>query len=173
MLLQGLSTTSIIGINIFICAIWHFLVFVICITIKPSTFDYKRKCYQIKKWEKNGKWYDKKLKIKKWKDIIPQHIGKDGFSKRHMESLSIDYIELFILETCRGEWNHKLCLFYSLFSIIINPPLYGFIFGILTLTFNLACIAIQRYNRIRLTKVKNKTTREFQRKNKLQTDAGI
>ena len=173
LLLKDLHSLSIIGINIFICALWHFLIFVICITIDDSFFDYKKACYKQKKWENNGKWYDKTLKIKKWKNVIPQHIGKDGFSKRHFESLSIEYIDQFILETCRGEWNHKYCTIYSIIAIIISPFWYGLFLGLITFIFNLACIAIQRYNRIRLLKVKLRLTKDVTENNNLQYDSSL
>jgi len=154
LLLKNLSPISILLINILICAIWHLIIFILCITINKSVFNYKKTSYKIRSWEKNGKIYEKTFKIKKWKDLIPQHIGKNGFSKRHFESLSPDYINKFIFETCRAEWNHKYNCIYSLIAIIINPLLYGLFFSILTFIFNLACVLIQRYNRIRLLKIK-------------------
>lgn len=159
LLLKDLSSISILLINIILCAIWYLIVFILCISVKSSTFDYNRNCYQPKKWEKCGKMYEKVFKIKKWKDFIPQYIGKNGFSKRHWKSLSLGYVNEFIFETCRAEWNHKHCCFYSLVAIIINPLLYGLVFSVSTFAFNLACIMIQRYNRIRILKLKIKLTK--------------
>ena len=73
--------------------------------------------------KKNGKWYVKYLKIKLWKDLVPTHVGKQGFSKDHLdtEDLSIHYLDAFLLETCRGEWDHSLCAFCAVPVVIFNP----------------------------------------------------
>lgn len=155
-MLRGMDSFQIITINILMFTVWHFVVFIACILISPSAFDCKKQCYRPIDWEKSGKWYSTHLKIKKWKDLVPQHIGKHGFSKRHFESLSVEYIDEFIFETCRGEWNHKRCSLYAIIAIIINPFWYGVCFALMTLILNLACVAIQRYNRFRLINVKSR-----------------
>ena len=77
--------------NIAFVGAWHVVAFVLCVYGSPSWFDFRRKRYQMFKWEKNGKWYVKYLKIKLWKDLVPTHVGKQGFSKDHLdtEDLSI------------------------------------------------------------------------------------
>ena len=91
-------------INLLLGTIWHYATFFLCISIKIEHFDSKRARYQPRKWEKNGKWYADHLKINKWKDFLPQHIGKDGFSKDHLDDVSIEYLDEFILEkaSCNG-----------------------------------------------------------------------
>ena len=66
--------------NIAFVGAWHVVDFVLCVYGSPSWFDFRRKRYQMFKWEKNGKWYVKYLKIKLWKDLVPTHVGKQGFS---------------------------------------------------------------------------------------------
>ena len=76
--------------------------------------------YRTKDWEHNGRFYTKYLKIKKWKDYLPQYISKNGFSKRNLMSvtkLNVKYINNFILETCRAEWNHFVCCLYFVISV--------------------------------------------------------
>ncbi len=129
-------------------------------------FDHKRKIYQKKDWEKNGRWYKEKLKIHKWKDILPQHVGKDGFSKQHLQGTNIEYLNDFIFETCRGEWNHRVNSFFSVFALIfgilIKNPFVAIIVSTLNLLGNLPFVAIQRYNRTRLLTLKKR----IERKNK-------
>ena len=72
--------------NIAFVGAWHVVAFVLCVYGSPSWFDFRRKRYQMFKWEKNGKWYVKYLKIKLWKDLVPTHVGKQGFSKDHLDT---------------------------------------------------------------------------------------
>lgn len=146
-------------------ALWYFICFIACVYLNTSIFDYKKRRYQPFKWEENGKWYEKHLYIKKWKDKLPQHIGKDGFSKANFKSTSIEYIDEFIMETCRGEWNHSLNCFFIVIILAIIPSLISILFSILTLLINIPFIVIQRYNRFRLIKIKN-TKIQFELKNK-------
>ena len=151
--------------NIAFVGAWHVVAFVLCVYGSPSWFDFRRKRYQMFKWEKNGKWYVKYLKIKLWKDLVPTHVGKQGFSKDHLdtEDLSIHYLAAFLLETCRGEWDHSLCAFCAVPVVIFNPFPLGLIFGFLILLGNLPFVAIQRYNRIRLLTLRKRRVREMER----------
>ena len=85
---------------------WHVAVFLACVKIPTAFFDATKSRYLPKKWEKGGRWYRDNLKIQLWKDKLPQHIGKGGFSKAHLTDVSIEYLDEFIMETCRGEWMH-------------------------------------------------------------------
>ena len=75
--------------------------------------------------KKAARWYRDKLKINTWKDKVPQHVGKDGFSKSHITDVSIEYLDEFIMETCRGEWNHTTDTFCILFILIASPLSWG------------------------------------------------
>lgn len=155
-------------INIIICFLWHLCSFLLCVHLKGQVFDYNRKCYQPKKWEKNGKWYKEKLKINKWKDILPQHVGEGGFSKEHMQCTSVKYIDDFLYETCRGEFNHKNNAIFAFFIFWFNkiknfPKFISVIFCVCTLIANLPFLAIQRYNRFRLLKVRERLVKRKNR----------
>lgn len=155
-MIRNLSAIYIILIDLALAVLWHLLVLFACIYMPPKTFDYNRRMYKKRKWEQDGKWYSKYIKIGKWKDILPQRVGGDGFSKAHFTSTSKEYIDRFILETCRGEWNHKLNCLYGIPVLVISPIKYGAVFALLVLIGNLPFVAIQRYNRIRLLKIKDK-----------------
>lgn len=155
-------------INLLLGTIWHYATFFLCISIKIEHFNPKRARYQPRKWEKNGKWYADHLKINKWKDFLPQHIGKDGFSKDHLDDVSIEYLDEFILETCRGEWNHIANCCFAVVLFIINPFWTAFILTILLFLGNLPFAIIQRYNRFRLVKLKNTLIKKAERAKKLE-----
>ncbi len=150
-------------INLLIGAVWHYATFFLCVSINKKAFDAKRRMYQPHKWEKDGKFYNDVLKINKWKDFLPQHIGKDGFSKDHIDDLSIEYIDEFILETCRGEWNHTMNCLFGIVLLIINNFYMGIILTLLLLLGNLPFAVIQRYNRFRLQKLRKTLIRKQER----------
>lgn len=135
---------------------WDAVVFVVCKTLDKSHFNYNKYMYKIKYWEENGNYYRKRLNIKNWKDKLPQYISKKGFSKKNLGSLSLKYIDQFILETCRAEWAHKNCMWIAFVLLFINNFFAGITFFFLVLLINLPYVFIQRYNRIRLIKVKDK-----------------
>lgn len=142
--------------NLFFILAWDALICFFCKVINEKSFDFNKYIYRIKNWENNGKWYNDRLKIKKWKDCLPQYVSKDGFSKRNLADLSVKYIDQFILETCRGEWSHRKCIWIAVPIIFINRLSIGLLFLFFVLLINIPYICIQRYNRIRLIKIRNK-----------------
>lgn len=147
-------------INILLGAVWHYATFFLCVFKNTAAFSPERKMFQPHKWEKDGRFYADALKINKWKDSMPQHIGKDGFSKDHLDDISLDYIDRFIMETCRGEWNHKMnCLFFIIL-LIINNLWMGIFLSLCLFIGNLPFVFIQRYNRLRLQKLKKTLLRK-------------
>lgn len=161
-MLSNLNSTSIIIINFILMITWNLIILLTSVNIKSSFFDPAKFFYISQKWEKNGNFYIKKLHIRKWKDFLPQYVAKGGFSKRHLESdakFNQKYINVFIIETCRAEWNHFMCSMYLIISLFINSFRYALIFSIIPLIANIPFIAIQRYNRIRLKKLSQKCNR--------------
>lgn len=150
------SSFQIIITNILFIIIWNMIIFIFSINIDKKVLDPNRYLFKEKAWEKGGKFYTRTLYIKKWKDSLPQHIGKNGFSKRkliNISHLSKDYIQQFIFETCRAEWNHLMCCLYILISFLINSLNYAILFSFVSILTNVPFIFIQRYNRIRLNKL--------------------
>ena len=146
--------------DVMIVAAWHIVVFIACVKLPPSTFDASKSRYQPLSWEKGGRWYKDKLKINLWKDHLPQHIGKGGFSKEHFTDVSLEYLDQFILETCRGEWMHLSNCLCAVVIFLINPLLQGLLFAFVILLGNLPFAVIQRYNRFRIQTVRRKVIRD-------------
>lgn len=151
------TTIKYLIINTVLLMFWQFAILLFSKNINISFFDPAKKIYSQKNWEHNGKFYTSILHINLWKDHLPQHIGKDGFSKKILNkynNLSYEYINEFIHETCRAEWYHKCCLSGCILFLLINPIFtYKLLFFFLTIIINLPFILIQRYNRIRLNKL--------------------
>lgn len=147
-------------LNALLMCLWHYSMFLVCISIKLSHFNPEKPLFRAREWEENGKWYNRHLKVNEWKDCLPQHVGKNGFSKRHLTDVSPEYLDKFILETCRGEWDHWMCCLYFVISIFVNRFSYGILFGLIAIAINLPFIIIQRYNRFRLLILKKRILRE-------------
>ena len=167
-MLKGQSTLDAFFINFIFGVIWHYAILFICISLDDSVFYPDRRMYRCHKWEHGGKFYSDVLKINRWKDTLPQHIGKDGFSKEHIEDVSIEYIDRFILETCRGEWNHKMnCVFAVVLFGINGVTVVSVVLSVMTVAGNMPFAAIQRYNRFRLQKLRKTVLRKMERENKM------
>ncbi len=158
-MLKNLSFLNMFLWNIVIIGLWHLAVFLVCIKLPHSKFDPEKGRFAPKTWERHGRWYRDKLKIQAWKDKVPQHIGKDGFSKEHFKDVSIEYIDEFIFETCRGEWMHMKNLICAVITLVINPIIVGLVFSFLIMLANLPFAIIQRYNRFRLYTLRKKLLR--------------
>ena len=153
---------NILVINLLLGTVWHYAVFFLCVFIDTKHFDERKRMHLPEKWERGGKFYTNTLKIQKWKDALPQHIGKDGFSKDHLDGISVEYLDEFIMETCRGEWNHTANCALCLILMLLDPPPVSLIFAFLVFIGNLPFKLIQRYNRFRLQKLRRTIVRKTQ-----------
>jgi glycosyl-4,4'-diaponeurosporenoate acyltransferase len=112
--------------------------------------------------ERDGRWYERRLHIKAWKDIVPEAgalFGK-GFSKRRLMSGSIDHLHRFMIETRRAEVTHWIVLAIAPLFILWNPWGLAIVMCVYAVIANGPCIIIQRYNRGRLVRVIGRTTRQ-------------
>jgi glycosyl-4,4'-diaponeurosporenoate acyltransferase len=160
-MLKNLSFLNMLVWNLVLIGLWHLVVFLACTKSPNSRFDPEKGRYAAKPWEHGGRWYRDNLKIQLWKDRLPQHIGKDGFSKQHLTDLSVDYLDEFILETCRGEWMHLKNCICAILVLLINPLLVGVIASFFILLGNLPFAVVQRYNRFRLQVLRKRRLREM------------
>jgi glycosyl-4,4'-diaponeurosporenoate acyltransferase len=94
-------------------------------------------------------FYQKRLRIKKWKHRLPDGgswVG-DTFSKRRLVSRDQHYLNQFILETRRGEATHWTAIACCPIFFIWNPTIAWPIIIAVALALNLPCIITQRYNK--------------------------
>lgn len=121
--------------------------------LPKSCWNYEKKYFSVSK--KEVRFYEK-LKIRKWKDKVPE-LGKSaGFSKSNLQSLEVDYLKKFLYETCIGEILHLSGALFG-FTCLFFFPVKDFYFVlpivILNFVLNLLPCFIQRYNRARLSVV--------------------
>lgn len=107
------------------------------------------------KWEHNGKFYERVLRIKRWKDWLPDAAKwfGSGFAKGALSGTSRAYLERFARETWRSELCHWTAIACTPVFFLWNPLWGGLIVVVYALAANLPCILVQRYNRARLKTV--------------------
>ena len=82
---------------------------------------------------------------------------KRGYKKRHLEDLSEENLERFLLESCRAELTHWLVIsLFWVFGFFLPASATGLML-IIALLGNLPCIIPQRYNRPRVLKLLERT----------------
>ena len=111
--------------------------------------DHTKKVYQVSAKEK--KFYEK-LKIRLWKDKIPEIGHFTGFRKNKIaDPKSVEYVERFLMEACYGEVGHFYSLFLGFLILLLFPIHQTWLaisipVAIVNLLLNLPTIFVLRYN---------------------------
>ncbi len=105
-----------------------------------------------KSWERNGRFYEKVLAIKSWKDKLPDAAGwfHGGFPKANLRAAAPEFLARFLRETWRGELVHWLALLAVPLFCVWNPWWALLVNALYAVAANAPCILVQRYNRARL-----------------------
>ncbi len=121
---------------------------VFAIFINRDKLDENKRPFKSRKWEKNGKVYDK-LAIRKWKSKVPDMSKILPFlrPKKVVSGTTAKDIRELIKETCVAELVHTALILLSLGVLFICPGKLGVILYIFCFIGNLPFILIQRYNR--------------------------
>lgn len=114
-----------------------------------------RGMFRIRRFEAAGRFYERWLMIKRWKDRVPEAgaLFRGGFSKRRVGAADCASLERFAAETRRGELTHWLILAASPWFFLWNPWWLGLAMLGYGIAANVPCLAIQRYNRARLLRM--------------------
>ena len=124
-------------------------------------FDHRKKCFHIFKWER--KFYEK-IKIKKWKDHIPELGTLANFRKNKvLEPNNNIYVQKFLTECCYGEMIHFLSIIFGILIIFIAPKyflLLGFPVVVANALINYLSFAILRYTRPKLLQLCKRNCRK-------------
>lgn len=165
-----------------ICGLMAGIITLITRILPKKVFSPYRKRFRVN--DKENKLYNK-LKIKKWKDRIPE-LGKlSGFSKSEIsEPNNPNYIFKFLTENCIAEALHFYSIVAGLLVFIFLPREYVFTIGLpiffLNLILHLMPILVQRYLRPKFFKLYNRLLRQKdeqeiidKNKNVIETDEKI
>ncbi len=106
-------------------------------------------------FEADGAFYQRRLRIRRWKDLLPEAGGlfPGGFSKRRLLSRSEQHLNRFVAETRRAEMVHWTNLCAGPVFFIWCGPLVGCLMVLFGIVVHLPFIAVQRFNRARLQQV--------------------
>ena len=151
-----LPTFWTIVIDFIAWAIIHLGVVFILIRFPVDSFNPGNWLYRSRPWEKNGDFYVKVFKVKKWKERLPdgaRFAGGRIFPKKRLEGRNRDYYKLFLQETCRAELTHWIIILFAFPFFLWNKTGVGFIMILYALLENLPLIIAQRYNRCRLRRM--------------------
>ena len=141
-----------------ICGIMAGIITLITRILPAKVFSPYRHRYKVS--SKENKFYNK-LKIKKWKDKIPE-LGKlSGFAKTEIaEPNNPQYIFKFLTENCIAEALHFYSIVAGLLVFVFLPREYVFTIGLpiffLNMSLHIMPIFVQRYLRPKFLKIYNR-----------------
>jgi glycosyl-4,4'-diaponeurosporenoate acyltransferase len=123
--------------------------------LAAQRFNYGGIVARPKVWERNGRFYETALGIKRWKDRLPDasSMFRGGFAKANLQTATPEYVERFLQETWRGEIVHWLALLALPLFAIWNPWWGVLVNAAVALAVNFPCILALRYNRARLQRL--------------------
>lgn len=112
-----------------------------------KTYDYRRRWFQPRGWE--PRLY-RLLGVKRWKGRAITYDPREF-------SLQLHSLEEIVNNMCHAEAVHELTALLSLLSVLFAIPLGGaaafWTAAVLAASVDMACVAIQRYNRPRLVRL--------------------
>lgn len=102
-----------------------------------------------------GAWYQRRLRIKRWKDRLPEAgaLFAGGFPKHRLAHQDPVYLSRFAAETRRAELTHWTTMAVVPVFVLWNPWWACGVMVAYAAVANLPCIAVQRYNRVRLERM--------------------
>ena len=163
-LLLTVLTSLILEFTLYECLFFSFISIITVVIIDaltatiarllPARFaKYEQRIFRVSIKEK--RFYEK-IKIKKWKDKVPEIGHFTGFRKNKiLQPKSIEYLERFLLEICYGEIGHALsCLTGFLILLLAFLKIEWIAFtvpvAIINMLLNLPSLFILRYNSYKL-----------------------
>ena len=116
---------------------------------------------RLRAFERDGRWYEAHLGIKRWKSRLPEAgaLFRGGFSKRSLATGSRAHLARFVIETRRAEVTHWAVLAVAPAFALWNPWGLTVVMWCYAVVANVPCLVIQRYNRARLLRVLDREVR--------------
>lgn len=145
----------------------------VCRLLPKKCADERLKMYAVSKKEK--KFYEK-LKIRQWKDKVPEIGHFTGFRKNKIaEPNSVEYLDRFLLEICYGELGH-FCSVFTSFLLLLFFPVYAYWIAIaipvafVSAVLNVVSVLILRYNSYKLRVLRANVLKKQERAEKALED---
>ncbi len=138
----------------------------ICRVLPAKLANPEKKIFHVSQREK--KFYER-LKIRKWKDKVPEIGQFTGFRKNKLgDPKSLEYLDRFLLESAYGEIGHVASCITS-FAILLLFPIYRLWFAvaipvaIVSMLLNIPSLMILRYNSYKLRVLRDSMAKKLRR----------
>ena len=157
-MLIELSIAWVIGLNIIAWLVIQFGLAWGFTQLSAERFNPHNLFARTKNWERDGRFYERTVGIKRWKDKLPDasRMFRGGFAKANLQTASPEFLERFLRETWRGELVHWLALLAIPVFCVWNPWWGVAVNPLVALAVNFPCILALRYNRARFLRVINR-----------------
>ncbi len=125
----------------------------LCRLLPKKCANREKKIFEVSAKEKA---FYEKLKIRKWKDKVPEIGQFTGFRKNKIaDPKSVEYLDRYLLEICYGEIGHIASVFTGFFILglfFISPLWIGVALpvAVISALLNLPSLFILRYNSYKL-----------------------
>ena len=151
-----LSPLTLVVVNVIAWPVIHLGVAYLGTQFTDSAFHPRNWLFRPRRWESSGRVYETFFRIRNWKDRLPDGAAwfAKGFPKKRLVSCKASYLDRFLRETCRSEAVHLTVLLMSFLFFVWNPPWIGWLMVLYAILANLPCIVTQRYNRLRLFRIR-------------------
>lgn len=150
-----LTNVWTILINILAWYSFHMFLSWVARNISNQFLEENKQWFRTRKWENSGDVWQQLFRIRSWKSYLPDgtKITKKGFDKTRLRQFDQANLELFALETRRGELAHWMMIPPAGLFFLWNPPWAGWLMVVYALIANIPFIMVQRYNRPRLERL--------------------
>lgn len=131
----------------------------ICLYLPNRFFSPHSRIFRAFSWEREGRFYDNVFRVSSWKHMLPDGsiLAKSrGFRKKNLQCYTSEYLERFLVESCRAEMTHLLAILPFWVFWFFTPPQVPWIMFVYALIVNLPCMIVQRYNRPRIMRILRK-----------------
>ena len=123
--------------------------------LPARALDRDRGILRLRGWERGGRFYERRLRIKRWKDRLPEAgaLFRGGTSKRHLAGPRAERLSRFAVETRRAELVHWAVLAAGPLFVLWNPWWLAAVMLLYAVAANVPCLLVQRYNRARIVRI--------------------
>jgi glycosyl-4,4'-diaponeurosporenoate acyltransferase len=149
-----LGNAVTVALDVLAWATVHVVVGYAAHRVPSGALQRDRGILRLRTWERGGSRYER-MRIRRWKDRLPEAgaFFAGGISKRHLPAFDERGLATFAAETRRAELAHWGALAALPLFALFNPPFAMPLMTLYAVAANLPCIAVQRYNRARLTRI--------------------
>ncbi|MCZ3387445.1 MAG: hypothetical protein LH630_10900 [Actinomycetia bacterium] len=149
--LGRLPASAVIAGNVVFWPSWTVLVGLAAQRMPDARFANDNVISRQRGFERGDRWYRDTLRIDRWKSLLPEAGATfGGFEKRTVNGGDQSTMEQFVIETRRAEHAHWAMLGGVLLTLLWNPWWAAPANIAFAAGSNVPCIAVQRYNRVRL-----------------------